>query len=212
MQTQDSKAVVETRLTHEVHRVATTLLAEAAVRPSTPLAALARLRDFLVVNLRHHHETEDHDLWPRLLAVAPAAARELDALSEEHERLDAALDRLAAVPVDGGAEDEIRAALHTAAMAVRETVHDHLRHEEPILLPALQDHLDPAEWDDFARRVVATTPPAAAHLMIGFLDEIGTPEDVEVVLAGLPEPVRPHLPALRHQAAEDLRALRGTGS
>ncbi|WP_457493388.1 hemerythrin domain-containing protein [Streptomyces sp. P5_D11] len=97
----ESVAVVETRLVHQVHRVATTLLAEAAVRPSVPLGALAQLRDFLVVNLRHHHETEDDDLWPRIVAAAPATEHGLGALSEEHERLDAALDLLAAVNLSG---------------------------------------------------------------------------------------------------------------
>ncbi|WP_392757140.1 hemerythrin domain-containing protein [Streptomyces sp. LN590] len=211
----ESTAVIETRLAHGVHRVATTLLAEAAVRPSVPLSALAQLRDFLVVNLRHHHETEDDDLWPRIVAAAPAAAHELDALTEEHERLDAALDRLAATNLghgEGATSEGIRAALHDAAVAVRDTVHDHLTHEEPILFPALRDHVSPAEWKDFAQRVIATTPPVAGHLMVGFLDEVGTPAEVELVLAGLPEPVRPLLPAMRAQAADDLKILRGTGS
>ncbi|WP_406434766.1 hemerythrin domain-containing protein [Streptomyces sp. NBC_01589] len=211
----ESTAVIETRLAHGVHRVATTLLAEAAVRPSVPLSALAQLRDFLVVNLRHHHETEDDDLWPRIVAAAPATAHELDALTEEHERLDAALDRLAATNLghgEGATSEGIRAALHDAAVAVRDTVHDHLTHEEPILFPALRDHVSPAEWKDFAQRVIATTPPVAGHLMVGFLDEVGTPAEVELVLAGLPEPVRPLLPAMRAQAADDLQILRGTGS
>lgn len=212
----ESTAVIETRLAHGVHRVATTLLTEAAVRPSVPLSALAQLRDFLVVNLRHHHETEDEDLWPRIVAAVPATAQELDALTEEHERLDAALDRLAATSVDdhgeGATSDGVRAALHDAAVAVRDTVHDHLAHEEPILFPALRDHVSPAEWKDFAQRVIATTPPVAGHLMVGFLDEVGTPAEVELVLAGLPEPVRPLLPAMRSQAADDLKILRGTGS
>ncbi|MFD7440885.1 hemerythrin domain-containing protein [Streptomyces sp. NPDC059909] len=223
-------AVVETRLVHEVHRVATTLLAEAAVRPSVPLGALVQLRDFLVVNLRHHHETEDEDLWPRIVAAAPATEHALDALSEEHERLDAALDLLAAVAVsgdeaeggageagsaglgDGGVVDAVRAALRDAAVAVRDTVHDHLAREEPILFPALRDHISPEDWQDFAQRVIATTPPVAGHLMVGLLDEVGTPAEVELVLASLPEPVRPLLPAMRRQATDDLRILRGAGS
>ncbi|WP_351237536.1 hemerythrin domain-containing protein [Streptomyces sp. NPDC002133] len=227
---QESVAVIETRLAHQVHRVATTLLAEAAARPSVPLGALAQLRDFLVANLRHHHETEDEDLWPRIVAAAPATEHELDALSEEHERLDAALDRLAAVNVSGnevgdgadeavgtglgggGVVDGVRAALRDAAVAVRDTVHDHLEHEEPVLFPALRDHISPEDWQDFAQRVIATTPPVAGHLMIGFLDEVGTPAEVELVLAGLPEPLHPLLPAMRRQATDDLRILRGTGS
>ncbi|MFF9981030.1 hemerythrin domain-containing protein [Streptomyces erythrochromogenes] len=215
-------AVVETRLVHEVHRLATALLAEAAVDPSVPLPALAELRDFLVANLRHHHETEDDDLWPRIIAAAPAMEGALGALSAEHERLEAALDLLAAVAVGDGeregaaggrtAADPVRAALRDAAAAVRDTVHDHLAHEEPLLLPALRDHVSPAGWQEFAQRVIATTPPVAGHLMIGFLDEAGTPAEVELVLAGLPEPVRPLLPALRLQAADCLRILRGTTS
>ncbi|MDF6040989.1 hemerythrin domain-containing protein [Streptomyces sp. JH14] len=225
-------AVLETRLAHGVHRVATTLLAEAAVRPSVPLRALAQLRDFLVVNLRHHHESEDEDLWPRIVAAVPATALALDELSGEHERLDEALDRLAAVAVSddgtddssgetagsgagqgkGGTGDGVRDALHRAAVAVRDTVHGHLVHEEPILFPALRDHISPAEWAEFSQQVIATTPPVAGHLMIGFLHEVGTPAEVELMLAALPEPVRPLIPAMRQQATEDLQVLRGTGS
>ncbi|MFF7717564.1 hemerythrin domain-containing protein [Streptomyces sp. NPDC007988] len=222
----ESASVIETRLAHEVHRVATTLLAEAATRPSVPLAALAQLRDFLVANLRHHHEAEDKDLWPRIVAAAPATEHALDALSDEHERLDAALDQLAAVNMSGdevgdgvgeaggtglgvgGVTDGVRAALQDAAVAVRDTVHDHLDREEPILFPALRDHISADDWQDFAQRVIATTPPVAGHLMIGFLDEVGTPAEVELVLAGMPEPVRPLLPAMRRQATDDLRILR----
>ncbi len=203
-------AVIETRLAHGVHRVASNLLTEAAVRPSVPLDALEQLRDFLVANLRHHHETEDHDLWPRIIAAAPAISHELDELSGEHEQLDEALDRLSAVLVsDGTASDEVRVILHEAARAVRDTVHSHLTHEEPILFPALLDHISPQEWQDFSQRVIATTPPVAGHLMIGFLDEVGTPAEVELMLSALPEQVLPLIPAMRRQAAEDLRVLRG---
>ncbi|MFJ2393729.1 hemerythrin domain-containing protein [Streptomyces sp. NPDC087843] len=227
----ESTAVMETRLAHEVHRAAGTLLAEAALSPSVPLGALAHLRDFLVVNLRHHHESEDDDLWPRIVATAPAVAHELQSLSEEHERLDAALDQLAAVALNGGGTDgdssgtarprtdhdgasdaTVRTALHAAAVTVRDTVHDHLAHEEPVLFPALRDHVTPAQWADFSQRVIATTPPVAGHLMVGFLDEVGTPAEVELVLSGLPEPVRLLVPAMRLQAAADLGVLRGAGA
>lgn len=204
---QEPMSVIETRLAHEVHRVATALLAEAAVRPSAPLGTLAQLRDFLVVNLRHHHETEDEDLWPQIVATSPAAADALKDLSAEHERLDEALDALAAVVLDDADGDQ--PALHKAAVAVRDTVHSHLAHEEPILFPALREHVTPEYWADFSRRVIATTPPVAGHLMIGFLDEVGTPEEVGLMLAALPEPVLPLVPAMRAQAADDLRTLRG---
>ncbi|MFH8446042.1 hemerythrin domain-containing protein [Streptomyces sp. NPDC018026] len=204
---QDPTAVVETRLAHETHRLAIALLVEAAERPAVPGAALARLRDFVVANLRHHHETEDELLWPLIAAAAPAAAQELAALSGEHVRLDAALDRLAAVAIEDGRP--ARVALREAAAAVQEAVQTHLLHEEPVLFPVLREHIAPSEWDDFAHKVIASTPPVAGHLMIGFLDEAGSPAEVEVMLKGMPEPVRALLPELRRQAASDLRVLRG---
>jgi hypothetical protein len=197
----DPQAVVETRLIHATHRLGTGLLVDAGGRPSVPGEALAQLRDFLVVNLRHHHETEDEWLWPLIAAAAPGTKHALDELTEEHDRLDAALDRLA------GTDDP--SALREAAVEVRDSVHNHLAHEEPILFPALREHVTPAQWEEFAQRVVATTPPVAGHLMIGFLDEVGTPAEVESVLATMPPPMAELLPALRSQAAADLRVLRG---
>ncbi|GGZ55588.1 hemerythrin domain-containing protein [Streptomyces bluensis] len=217
----DVQAVVETRLAHETHRLATGLLVDAGGRSSVPCQALAQLRDFLVVNLRHHHETEDAWLWPLIVAAAPDTKRALDELSEEHERLDSALDRLTDIDLTGATDHDgdsesmsghDRHALREAAVAVRDCVRDHLTHEEPILFPALRRHITPAQWEEFAQRVIATTPPVAGHLMVGFLDEVGTPAEVESMLVTMPPPVKAMLPALRSQAAADLRVLRGSRS
>lgn len=205
--TGESKALLDTRLAHETHRLMTALLTDAAERPSVPLTALAQLRDFLVSAIRHHHETEDNLLWPQLAKAAPEAAQALSELSGEHERLDAALERLADVVVD---DDGARPALREAAAAVRDSVRAHLEHEEPVLLPALRDHMTAEAWDEFADQVIATTPPVGLHLMIGFLDEAGTPEEVGLILEGLPEPAQPLVPAMRQQAREELRVLRGS--
>lgn len=208
---------METRLAHQVHRVATVVLAEAAVRPSVPLGALEGLRDFVVAMLRHHHEAEDDDLWLRIVAAAPDTEHELGALSEEHKRMDAALDRLSVVNLsgeeaessvgeltgtgrgatglgDGAMTDGARAALRDAAVALRDTVHEHLAHEEPILFAALRDHVSPAEWRDFAQRVGATLPPVVGHLMGGFLDKEGAVAEPELVLAGLQAKREPAIP------------------
>ncbi|MCD0485007.1 hemerythrin domain-containing protein [Streptacidiphilus sp. ASG 303] len=211
-------SVLETRLAHGVHRAATTLLAEAAADPSVPLNALAQLRDFLVANLHHHHETEDHDLWPQIIAAVPAVADSMNELTGEHEQLDGALDRLSAVALDGGTADgaatagsaaEVRAELEDAAAVVRDIIHSHLSHEEPILLPALREHISPAQWNDFSQKVIATSPTVAGHLMVGFLDQVGTPEEVGLMLSALPAPVQELMPMMRQQAAQDLLVLRG---
>jgi hemerythrin-like domain-containing protein len=198
-------AVIETRLSHDMHRAATSLLVEAAGRPSVPGATLTELRDFLVANLHHHHESEDGVLWPLITAVAPEAAESLAALSTEHEQLDASLDTLASVSIDDGTD---RTALAEAATVVRDLVRHHLEQEEPLLFPALRTHLSPEAWDDFSQKVIATSPPQGAHLLIGFFDEVGTPEEVQLVLDRLPEPVHPLIPEMRRQAQAALAVLR----
>ncbi|MEU6354543.1 hemerythrin domain-containing protein [Streptomyces sp. NPDC047072] len=201
----EALAVVETRLVHRTHRAATSLLADAAARPSAPAAELRALRDFLVAALHHHHETEDGLLWPALRTAAPDAAEALDALSHEHDELDAALDALAAAPVpEAGSREE----LAVAAVAVRDLVHRHLEHEEPILFPALRAHLSEEAWLAFSGKVMAGSPQEGAHLQVGLMQEAGSFEELAAVLAHLPPPLREALPALGAQAQLTLQALR----
>lgn len=204
----EAVAVIETRLTHNFHRRATTLLAEAAARPPVPLSAVATLRDFLVAALHHHHEAEDEQLWPLITEVAPQAAAALAGLSEEHDRLDAALDRLEALPLD---QDSDRSAAHDAAAEVRKLIHSHLDREEPLLFPVLRGQFPPASWTAFSQQVLATAPPIAPHLMIGFFNEVGTADEVALILSGLPEPVQDLVPVLGQQGRSALAVLSGAG-
>jgi hypothetical protein len=199
----ETRAVVETRLMHGVHRRATSVLADAAGRDGVPDAPLAELRRFVVGTLRHHHESEDHRLWPLLTADAPHLTAALAVLTREHEQLDLALDALDAVPIRGAG----RGSVHAPAAAVRDLVHDHLVHEEPILFPALRAHVSAAAWVEFSRDVVASAPVEGGYLMFGFLDAVGPAEDVELVVDTLPGPARELVPAMREDARSTLDAL-----
>jgi hemerythrin-like domain-containing protein len=201
-------AVVETRLLHKMHRAATSLLVEAAQRRTAPAGALKELRDFLVAALRLHHEREDDVLWPQLTAADPAAAAGLAELATEHLALDAALDALAIAPVQDGDD---RAVLIFAAEAVRELVHDHLEHEEPVLFPALAAHMSDEAWSQFSRTVIASAPPVGGHLNIGFFERVGTPAELAVVTANLPEAVLQLVPAMREHARATLSSLEAAG-
>ena len=193
-------AIAETRLLHKLHRASTSLLAEAAERDSSSPAALAELRDFLVAALRHHHESEDDVLWPQLLAADPAAGAGLIELSAEHDALDAALDRLAAASVPGPQ-------LVSAAVEVRDLVHEHLEREEPVLFPALAAHMSDQAWASFSGAVIASAPPVGAHLNIGFFEQVGTPAELAAVAANLPPAALEAVPAMREQARVTLESL-----
>jgi hemerythrin-like domain-containing protein len=191
---------------HDMHRRASALLATAAAQPFPDPVAVGELRDFLVAHLRHHHESEDTDLWPLIEREAPRTTESLDALSAEHGELESALDALGTAPVSVKAED--RKELVAAATHARDVVHRHLEHEEPVLFPALRMYVTDAEWADFAQKVIETTPPIGAHLLVALLDEVGTSDEVDVVLSALPGPVRELVPAMRAQGRSALDTLR----
>lgn len=154
----DPPAVVETRLVHEGQRRATSLLAAVVGGDAVPPYAAVELRDFVVASLEHNHRREDDVLWPLLTSAAPELAEALDGLSREHVRLDAALDELGEVAIDGAGEQTATA----AAVAVRDLVHEHLSHEEPVLLPALRDHITTSSGPP-SRGAPSRPPPAAAR-------------------------------------------------
>ena len=71
--TEESPAVTETRVVHDTHRRATSLLAS-AVTDGRSTEGRDELRDLVVTMLRHHHVSEDRDLWPTLVDAAPSLA------------------------------------------------------------------------------------------------------------------------------------------
>ncbi|MEU6602997.1 hemerythrin domain-containing protein [Streptomyces flaveolus] len=199
-------SVLETRLTHQTHRRASALLAEAANSATADPEALTHLRDFLVATLHHHHESEDHILWPLIEKSAPGSSQPLVALGEEHEELERELQALAEAPVPASGP---RDALAEAATSVRDLVHRHLEHEEPVLFPALRDHVTPEQWNDFSLQVITTTPPEGAMLLIGFLNEFATQQELDAMMAELPGPALEAAPAMAAEAAKVLAAVRG---
>lgn len=196
-------AVIETRVVHDLHRRATTLLADALDRPSSPVTDLVALRDFVVAALDHHHRSEDTSLWPLIVAGAPELAGPLGILSAEHESLDAHLDALYAAPIDDGA----RVLAAERAAAVRDLVHDHLAHEEPVLFPALRDHISADAWYRFSAATVASAPAEGTDLLVALLHEVGTDDELEVIFQHLPDPARQALPAKRAQGTAVLARL-----
>lgn len=99
--------------------------------------------------LHHHHTTEDDVLWPQLLDVADAEGREtLEAMEAEHELIDPLLAGCA----DGFAamthspDEATRDRLAACTEATRDTLSDHMKHEETGALPLVQQLLSEEGW------------------------------------------------------------------
>jgi hemerythrin-like domain-containing protein len=101
--------------------------------------------------LHHHHVVEDEAIWPVLLVHAadePADRATLEAMEAEHEQIDPALEACR-----GGVSDMVghpcedhRNALVIRLTAVRQSLLDHLRHEETEALPLVQRTMTVEEW------------------------------------------------------------------
>jgi hemerythrin-like domain-containing protein len=198
-------AIIHTRLVHDVHRRATSLLAASACSSKATADTLNELRGFVVSEMRYHHQSEDEFVWPVLRAANPAGTEALRTLAGEHRQLDCALDLLDRVIVGPAGDTH---ALTRVADTVRDLVHQHLDREEPVVFPLLAAHVSDARWRSLASRIVAGAPTDHAHLMVGLLEEVGSPKRVAQVLAHLPGPARLSLPDLRARAQETLACLR----
>lgn len=187
--------MLETRLVHDVHRTATELLGAAAAQPAVSRSAVSDLRDFVVAVLRHHHESEDRDLWPIIRGAAPGLEPALAELTAEHERVEAALTTLEGVTFDDDPPRSVIAA--SAALDVRDLIREHLDHEEPVLFPALRRHVTIDRWDQFSRRTIDSAPQQWTHLLVALFDRVGSAAAVDVVLGNVPAEARQMLPEAR---------------
>ena len=124
----------------------------AAVTPADDRAtwdALAeRWRIFSTV-LHHHHSGEDAGLWPRLMREATADEREtLEAMEAEHAQIDPILTACAR------SFDRVRTAtdpstatfLGERLAAARDSLSQHLHHEETEAMALVQKYLTTADW------------------------------------------------------------------
>jgi Hemerythrin HHE cation binding domain len=115
--------------------------------------ALAGRWDRFFTILHHHHSLEDRYIWPFLMQRADAEEREtLQAMEDEHGHIDPLLtsvaEGFAALGGDRlppGSED-VRAALRVRVAATRDTLGQHLRHEETEAIVILQRHSTTADW------------------------------------------------------------------
>jgi iron-sulfur cluster repair protein YtfE (RIC family) len=100
--------------------------------------------------LHHHHTTEDDVLWPQLLEVADAEGRAtLEAMEAEHEQIDPLLEACAAgfAAMARTPDAAVRARLADIAESARDTLSEHMRHEETGALPLVQDLLSAEGWE-----------------------------------------------------------------
>jgi iron-sulfur cluster repair protein YtfE (RIC family) len=101
--------------------------------------------------LHHHHTTEDAVLWPQLLDIVVGDAEgraTLEAMEAEHELIDPLLAACAAgfAAMAQAPDAATRDRLADTAETARDTLSEHMRHEETAALPMVQELLPAEGW------------------------------------------------------------------
>ncbi len=156
--------------------------------------------DLFKRELHLHHTAEDELIWPALrprLADSEAALSVLDAMEEEHERIDpllAAVDAAfaqhdaaaGAVSDDWPGEDRLADVIDVLVS----TLTGHLGHEERDGLPLIGVALTSSEWRSVGFKIARKNGLSGAGEMFAWILDGARREDIAATLGQLPPPVR----------------------
>jgi hypothetical protein len=142
--------------------------------------------------LHLHHTAEDEVIWPVLrprLAHSEHALSVLDAMEEEHERIDPLL-----AAVDAAFAPRREDALADVIDALVTTLTGHLAHEEREGLPLIGVALTAAEWRGAGFKIARRNGLSEGGKMFAWIldgaDINAAPSDPAATLRTLPPPLR----------------------
>jgi hemerythrin-like domain-containing protein len=147
-------------MVHDAMRRDARRLPDAVDRAATPTAARSLARWFarFCAELVHHHEREDEIVWPELLQRSPDFAADQEALTSDHEALDAALVRMTAALDRLGHDLGSRTDAGAAAGDLRDLLLAHLDREEAAAFPRLAVAYPADEYASLEQRLIKGTP------------------------------------------------------
>ena len=161
---------------HESLRVTLDRFVRASDRldPATLATVFPERWGVLERGLHTHHEHEDRDFFPMIVAASPDQGPLIEQLEREHAELVVLLDAVdvATKALVAAPGDDTRRTLHDAVAAVRDTLVPHLDIEDAQMLPAAAATVDAKEWEDASDRALRSTPKADMPIVAGILDEV----------------------------------------
>lgn len=177
-------------LYREVHkglRLALFELAEeaGAIDPSDTddVAAFAELFGEIDMMLAVHHDHEDGEHLADLIAThAPEAGQQIDAA---HARIDEQLDELR--PLVGGLTGPAPqpTVVYDAVVQLVADYLDHMRHEETVVMPALQDAATPDDLMAITMAIRSSVPPPQMCVFLRYMLPAMNPDERTSTLGGM---------------------------
>jgi iron-sulfur cluster repair protein YtfE (RIC family) len=141
-----------------------------------------------ILGLHHHHQAEDELIWPKLHARAQIHDDLVTRMETQHHALDETIEAIQeSVRVWVEAPDPDRRARVVAALTGHRTVLvEHLDDEEALVMPLVEEHLSPDEWEAVGQKGTEGLPPAKLLVALGAILEDATAEERAAFLGKVP--------------------------
>lgn len=173
--------------------------------------------DAITATLRHHHHSEDEDLWPLVLQRAGVAnAAPVRSMEAQHAQLADALSSLQSKVREWSAAPtaDVAETLAKDTQQLAWLLNEHLDAEEEQLVPLMERHITAAETQEIVARggaIGATGDPEALPLAFGMMLYEADPEIVDRAVASVPSAMRDVTRGLAQEAfAAHSRVIHGT--
>jgi hemerythrin-like domain-containing protein len=147
--------------------------------------------------LHHHHTVEDEAIWPPLLARVAAAGEDrdretLEAMEAEHELIDPQLAACAEgfTAMASAPSSVTKDKLAADVAATRDSLAQHLEHEETEALPLVQRHLTAEEWEHAEKRAGSGVSLRQMAFLVPWMAEELDRATIQRVLAKAGAPMR----------------------
>jgi hemerythrin-like domain-containing protein len=160
--------------------------------PHPRAVAVADHLGFLLDGLHMHHTTEDDLIWPKVLQRAGLDAALVERMEEQHHQIDASVAEVRRA-MSAWVSDPTPTSSAALADCLGEflvVLEAHLDEEEQVVVPLIDRHLTEAEWQEVGERGFEKFTPAQRWIALGQLVEVATPEEVAIMFATLPPPVK----------------------
>ena len=142
--------------------------------------------------LHHHHHGEEVLVFDKLEVRAPACAIHVGIMRQQHQQVQALLDRVEGLATTWAADAsaENREALAALQDEISSTLDAHLGQEEEEILPVAQTSMTEQEWQEVGETGMASVPKNRLLVQLGYILEDQTPEERTEFMTRVPPPAR----------------------
>ena len=146
-------AIVHRALRKELHD-APGLVRAVAAGDTSRAAVVGSHLEFILAALHSHHATEDDLIWPKLQVRAPASAEDISRMTQAHCGIADADAKVKSALAEWATSPDARRSRQLAEMVeeLSARVADHLADEERNIVPLINQHITPEEWQKCVAR------------------------------------------------------------